>query len=888
MIVDLLMRDAQEKLARRCWLWRFAAATLATMHRLLNLLLLCLCFLLMIGYGRAGTVSYDHGQLLIDGQPRILISGSIHYPRSTPQMWPDLIAKAKDGGLDVIQTYVFWNMHEPTQGIYNFEGRFDLVLFIKLIQQAGLFASLRIGPYVCAEWNYGGFPVWLHYLPEMEFRTDNKPFKKEMQKFTSKIVEMMKERQLFYSQGGPIILSQIENEYGVVDYYYGAPGKSYMHWAATMALELDTGVPWIMCKQPDAPDPIINTWNGFYCDSFSPNSPKKPRMCTEAWSGWLQSFGGLHPKRPTEDLAFAVARFYEMGGSFLNYYMYHGGTNFGRTAGGPFITTSYDYDAPLDEYGNVRQPKWGHLKDLHQSIKLCEPALVLGDPESLVFGPKQEGHVYSNGGDTCAAFLANHDEITATTVNFNGRSYYLPAWSVSILPDCRNVVYSTAKVNVQVSLMTMKPVHSIPLRPYNFEARQFQKSIFSGLWDSYQEPIGVWGSDSFSSSYFEDQINITKDTTDYLWYFTSIQVNEENFHLQNGGTATLSVNSLGHALHVFINGRLAGSGHGNAVQSNFTLEIPVTLQFGNNDMALLSMTVGLQNVGAFFETWGAGIAFVSIKGLKSSIIDLSSQVWQYQIGLKGEQLSIYAENEATNSVWGSSSTPPQNTSMVWYKTTFSAPPGSASVTLDLLSMGKGQAWINGESIGRYWPANLSPQTGCSSTCDYKGLYNETKCTTNCDQPTQRWYHVPRSWLQPTGNILVLLEEIGGDPTTISFAMSTVSTVCAFVSESYPPHVDTWDNAQLKRMLYSKPEVRIECMYGQIIASIKFASFGNPTGMCGNFYKGSCHALRSLDTLAEACVGKQNCSVTVSVESFEEDPCPRKVKTLAVEAICSEK
>ncbi|GKE30180.1 beta-galactosidase 3, partial [Tanacetum coccineum] len=171
-----------------------------------------------------------------------------------------------------------------------------------------------------------------------------------MQGFTEKIVKLMKYEELFENQGGPIILSQIENEYGALDKKFGAAGYNYMTWAAEMAVGLRTGVPWIMCKQEDAPDPIINTCNGFYCDAFKPNRPYKPTIWSEAWTGWFTEFGGAIHKRPVQDLAFAVARFIQKGGSFVNYYMYHGGTNFGRTAGGPFITTSYDYDAPLDEY----------------------------------------------------------------------------------------------------------------------------------------------------------------------------------------------------------------------------------------------------------------------------------------------------------------------------------------------------------------------------------------------------------------------------------------------------------------------------------------------------------------------------------------------------------
>ncbi|GFP84497.1 beta-galactosidase 3 [Phtheirospermum japonicum] len=228
-----------------------------------------------------------------------------------------------------------------------------------------------------------------------------------------------------------------------------------MNWAAKMAVGLDTGVPWIMCKDDNAPDPIINTCNGFYCDSFSPNRPYKPTMWIEDWTGWFTEFGGTLHQRPVQDLAFAVVRFIQKGGSYINYYMYHGGTNFGRTAGGPFITTSYDYDAPIDEYGLIREPKYGHLKELHKTIKLCENALVSSDPNVTSLGKYQQAYVFSSGPGKCAAFLSNFDSNSAVRVIFNDMHYNLPAWSISILPDCRNVVFNTAKIGTQTSKIQM-------------------------------------------------------------------------------------------------------------------------------------------------------------------------------------------------------------------------------------------------------------------------------------------------------------------------------------------------------------------------------------------------------------------------------------------------
>jgi beta-galactosidase len=281
----------------------------------------------------------------------------------------------------------------------------------------------------------------------------------------------------------------------------GAAGKAYSKWTAEMALGLSTGVPWIMCKQEDAPYPIIDTCNGFYCEGFKPNSDNKPKLWTENWTGWFTEFGGAIPNRPVEDIAFSVARFIQNGGSFMNYYMYYGGTNFDRTAG-VFIATSYDYDAPIDEYGLLREPKYSHLKELHKVIKLCEPALVSVDPTITSLGDKQEIHVFKSK-TSCAAFLSNYDTSSAARVMFRGFPYDLPPWSVSILPDCKTEYYNTAKIRAPTILMKMIPT----------------STKFS--WESYNE-----GSPSsneagtFVKDGLVEQISMTRDKTDYFWYFT--------------------------------------------------------------------------------------------------------------------------------------------------------------------------------------------------------------------------------------------------------------------------------------------------------------------------------------------------------------------------------
>ncbi|KAJ0805043.1 putative beta-galactosidase [Helianthus annuus] len=813
-------------------------------------------------------VTYDHRSLIINGQRRILISGSIHYPRSTPEMWDDLVVKAKNGGLDVIDTYVFWNVHEPSPGTYDFSGRYDLVRFIKTVTRNGLYVNLRIGPYVCAEWNFGGFPVWLKYVPGISFRTDNEPFKAAMQGFTQKIVEMMKAENLFESQGGPIILSQIENEYGAQGKSLGPPGKAYMNWAAKMAVELNTGVPWSMCKEEDAPDPVINTCNGFYCDTFTPNKPYKPTMWTEAWSGWFTEFGTPIEQRPVPDLAFAVARFVQKGGSFFNYYMYHGGTNFGRTSGGPFITTSYDYDAPIDEYGLTREPKYGHLTELHRAIKLCEPAFFSSDAKYISLGQRQDAYVYEGQGK-CAAFLSNFEQTSAVRVAFNNRHYKLPPWSISILPDCKNVVFNTAKVVTQTSRMQMLPTGS---------------SLQS--WETYHEDISMSAEGSTLTSVgLLDQISVTRDTSDYLWYSTSIEISPQETLLHGGRRPTLTIHSRGHGVQAFVNGRHFGSAYGSPVKTRLTLSVPIDLRSGTNRISLLSIAAGLPNLGTHFESRDTGVLGpVLLDGLDHGRADLSKATWTYKVGLNGETKNLISPNGISSVEWNQASLVKHGQQpLKWYKAYFDAPEGNEPLALDMKSMGRGQVWINGQSIGRYWTVHAN---GTCGQCKYPGAFRPGKCQAGCGQPTQRWYHVPRSWLKPTQNLLVLFEEVGGNILKISLVKRTQAHVCASTFEHHPV-IDNWqtESSGETKMLHDT-KVRLSCGVGQSISAVKFASFGNPFGVCGSFQQGTCHAPNSHELIEKTCVGQESCEVIASNEYFATDPCPNVLKRLLVEAVCS--
>ncbi|XP_057443575.1 beta-galactosidase 15-like [Lotus japonicus] len=799
----------------------------------------------------AGEVTYDSNALIINGERRIIFSGAVHYPRSTVEMWPDIIQKAKDGGLDAIETYIFWNRHEPVRRQYDFSGNLDFIKFFKLIQEAGLYGIIRIGPYACAEWNYGGFPVWLHNMPGIELRTDNSVYKNEMQIFTTKIVEMTKETKLFASQGGPIILAQIENEYGDIMWKYGDAGKAYVKWCAQMALAQNIGVPWIMCQQRDAPQPIINTCNGYYCKNFQPNNPKSPKMFTENWIGWFQKWGERVPHRSAEDSAYSVARFFQEGGVLNNYYMYHGGTNFGRTAGGPYITTSYEYDAPLDEYGNLNQPKWGHLKQMHAAIKLGEKILTNGTRTDKDLGNAIKLTTYTDATGARFCFLSNTDDKTDANVDLQqDGKYFVPAWSVTILDGCNKEVFNTAKVNSQTSVKVKKIDDDATTK-------------LTWAWKMEPKKDTMHGSGSFKAHKLLEQKELTLDASDYLWYMTSVDINDTSIW----SNATLRVDTMGHTLHGYVNKRYVGYKF-SQWGSKFTYEKQVSLKNGTNIITLLSATVGLPNYGARFDEIKTGITdgVVQLIGKNNVTMDLSTNLWSYKVGLNGERKRLYDLKPRTNVSWyTNSSSYPIGKPMTWYKANFKSPSGTNPVVIDLQGLGKGHAWVNGHSIGRYWPSWITASNGCSDTCDYRGNYAKEKCNTNCGNPSQRWYHVPRSFLNNNdNNTIVLFEEIGGNPQNVSFQTVTTGMICAHVNEG----------AQLD----------LSCQGGQVISQIQFASFGNPKGRCGSFKKGSWEVINSQSIVEATCLGKSSCGFTVTKEMFGIAGV-NGIAKLAVQALC---
>ncbi|CAL0319742.1 unnamed protein product [Lupinus luteus] len=201
--------------------------------------------------------------------------------------------------------------------------------------------------------------------------------------------------------------------------------------------------------------------------------------------------------------------------------------------------------------------------------------------------------------------------------------------------------------------------------------------------------------------------------------------------------------------------------------------------------------------------------------------------------------------------------------------------GGRASWIGYVAYGKGLAWLNGEEIGRYLHR---------IKCDYRGKFDPYKCDTGCGEPTQKWYHVPRSWFKPSRNILIFFEEKGGDPTKIRFVRPKVSGACALVAEDYPSvriHSQGDDKVENKK---NTPLAHIMCLGDTIISAIKFANFGNPSGTCGSYLKGDCHDQNSNMVVEKACLKKKECAIDLTEENFKTNLCPGLSRKLAVEAV----
>ncbi|MCX4764960.1 beta-galactosidase [Streptomyces sp. NBC_01275] len=310
---------------------------------------------------------------LLHGEPFRILSGALHYFRVHPDQWTDRLRKARLMGLNTVETYIPWNLHQPEPGTLVLDGLLDLPRFLRLAAAEGLHVILRPGPFICAEWDGGGLPHWLTADHDIRLRTSDPRFTDVVDRYLDLLLPPLLPH--LAAAGGPVIAVQVENEYGA----YGDDIAYLKHLENSLR---SRGIEELLftCDQADGdhlakgslPGVLATGTFGSRVDSslqrLREHQPQGPLMCAEFWIGWFDHWGGPHHGRDAADAAADLDRLLAAGAS-VNIYMFHGGTNFGYTSGANHhhayvpTVTSYDYDAPLTESGDPG-PKYHAFREV--------------------------------------------------------------------------------------------------------------------------------------------------------------------------------------------------------------------------------------------------------------------------------------------------------------------------------------------------------------------------------------------------------------------------------------------------------------------------------------------------------------------------------------------
>lgn len=321
-----------------------------------------------------GSFTPGKGTFLLNGKPFVIKAAELHYPRIPRPYWDNRIKLCKALGMNTVCLYVFWNAHEPQPGVYDFSGQNDLAEFCRLCQKNGMYVILRPGPYVCAEWEMGGLPWWLLKKKDIRLREDDPYFLERVGLFEKEVAKHVKG--LTIQNGGPILMVQVENEYGS----YGVNKKYVGQIRDMLRSEYGQDMTLFQCDWSsnftnNGLDDLTWTMNfgtGANIDDqfrrLKELRPDAPLMCSEFWSGWFDKWGANHETRAAKDMIAGIDEMLSKNISF-SLYMTHGGTNWGHWAGAnspgfaPDVT-SYDYDAPISESGQVTEK----YRELRQTL----------------------------------------------------------------------------------------------------------------------------------------------------------------------------------------------------------------------------------------------------------------------------------------------------------------------------------------------------------------------------------------------------------------------------------------------------------------------------------------------------------------------------------------
>ncbi|MBV5313347.1 MAG: beta-galactosidase [Prolixibacteraceae bacterium] len=364
------------------------------MTKLYSILILLALPMFGLSQGKVHSFKLEKSEFLLDGKPFQMISGEMHPARIPVEYWRHRIQMAKAMGCNTIAAYIFWNYHEVEPGVFDFQtGNHNIAQFIRIVQEEGMFLMLRPGPYVCAEWDFGGLPSYLLSIPDIKVRCMDPRYTDAVERYIKTLALQVNDLQV--TKGGPIVMVQVENEYGS----YGND-RTYMKWVQDVWKKCGIEVPFytadgatpFMLEAGSLPDAAIGLDPGANAGNFEQATkvnPNVPSFCSELYPGWLTHWGEKWQRPDTTELIKDVKWLMDNKKSF-NFYVIHGGTNFGYWAGANAFSptqyqpdvTSYDYDAPINEMGQAT-PKYDALRKVmakYLPAKQKLPAVPLAMP----------------------------------------------------------------------------------------------------------------------------------------------------------------------------------------------------------------------------------------------------------------------------------------------------------------------------------------------------------------------------------------------------------------------------------------------------------------------------------------------------------------------------
>mmetsp|Transcript_15074 Transcript_15074/g.32932 ORF Transcript_15074/g.32932 Transcript_15074/m.32932 type:complete len:1072 (+) Transcript_15074:274-3489(+) len=789
-------------------------------------------------------VQYNAQAILLNGQPSLLLGGSLHPTRVGSKVsWERALDEAVHNGLNLITIYVFWSAHQPFERStldwtlpYNRDivasksldkGRWTLADAVNSCANRGLFVHIRLGPYVCAEYSLGGIPEWIPALhPNIRMRRMDPIWLQLMEVYVKNATTYLTQERLWAHQGGPIILAQIENELGEEETGFmvetraeddeegriamgGNVGRQSLHiseiqqyanWCGDLVQRVaPRQVVWNMCNGLTANNTVL-TYNGDWTSlSWLQEQHDRPggRIQVDQPAMWTEDEQGFQlwgetPDRPVDyfwgmtarDVSKNAMRWIARQGLHFNYYMWFGSYNRHRMAAAG-IMNAYATDAVLCPSGERREPKFGHLTKMHQTLASIAPLLT--NPQNVVPVKPKATEIKKDG----TWSLADINEIASFTYRKQRRSETIGSYSSTPVEAIfvENNSNDTAVARVPSILSDGDDIIVVTLKPYSvallvdgiisfgsatlgpdivsFRRKTLRSFVPLLDWNSWKEdPSGVSCDNGVGIRSLQPieqttlhQGNVLKERfwSDYSWYITSFLLTKP---IAMDNRASLRIDTdKSVAMLVYIDGVFQGSAENHEHKEGaITLEIPLTkpLGVGSHKLAIMAENFGYHNL---IGRWGGRVG-LKPKGIVGNVTLVTQSdrflltnredtFWCSVAGSQGEQLGLPSAAASWKNYSRAEDGP------VWSWAFFDTPMFDSSdqrLFLDVTS-GRGHVWLNGHDLGRYWSIRRTDLSG-----DGRDAVDprEDDASNDETQYSQKYYHLPEELLATEGNLNELL------------------------------------------------------------------------------------------------------------------------------------